>query len=183
MRKNIHAVIACACLTASMLNSAAADPPKTESAPVPDSIKVPATEAFSFAATAKGVQIYECRAKKDDPAQFEWVLKAPEAELFDRDGKRIGKHYAGPTWESNDGSKVLGELKARADAKDTNAIPWLLLGVKKHEGEGVFSKVTSIQRVDTVGGKAPAGGCESASAGKEISVSYTATYYFYVAKP
>ena len=184
MRKNTHAVIACAWLAASMLNSAAADPPKTVSAVVvPDSIKVPATEAFSFAATAKGVQIYECRAKKDDPAQFEWIFKAPEAELFDRDGKRIGKHYAGPTWESNDGSKVLGELKARADAEDTNAIPWLLLGVRKHEGEGVFSKVTSIQRVDTVGGKAPAGGCESATAGKEISVPYSATYYFYVAKP
>jgi hypothetical protein len=183
MKKNTHAVIACAWLAASMLNTAVAEPPKTVSAiVVPDSIKVPATEVFSFAATAKGVQIYECRAKKDEPAQFEWVFKAPEAELFDRD-KRIGKHYAGPTWESSDGSKVLGELKARADAEDTNAIPWLLLGVKKHEGEGVFSKVTSIQRVDTVGGKAPAGGCDSANTGKEISVPYTATYYFYVAKP
>jgi hypothetical protein len=119
MRKNTHAVIACAWLAASMLNSAPADPPKTVLAlVVPDSIKVPATEKFSFAATAKGVQIYECRAKKDDPTQVEWVFKAPEAELFDRDGKRIGKHYAGPTWESNDGSKVLGELKARAAAED-----------------------------------------------------------------
>jgi hypothetical protein len=182
MRKNTYAAIACAWLAASILNAAATDPTKAVSAPVvPDSIKVPAPEEFSFAATAKGVQIYECRAKKDDPAQFEWVFKAPEAELFDRDGKRIGKHYAGPTWESNDGSKVLGELKARADVEDRNAIPWLLLGVKRHEG--VFSKVTSIQRVDTVGGKAPAGGCESASAAKEVSVPYTATYYFYVAKP
>jgi hypothetical protein len=154
MRKNTYAAIACAWLAASILNSAAADPTKAVSAPVvPDSIKVPATETFSFAATAKGLQIYECRAKKDDPARFEWVFKAPEAELFDRNGKKIGKHYAGPTWESNDGSKVLGELKARADAEDRNAIPWLLLGAKKHEGEGVFSKVTSIQRVDTVGGK------------------------------
>ena len=103
--------------------------------------------------------------------------------MFDRDGKVIGRHYAGPTWETNDGSKVVGELKAKADAKDTNAIPWLLLGTKQHEGAGVFSKVTYIHRLDTVGGKAPAQGCDGTSAGKQIRVPYTATYYFYVGKP
>jgi hypothetical protein len=88
MRKNTYTVIACAWLAASILNFAVADPPKTVPAlVVPDSIKVLATDVFAFAATAKGVQIYECRAKKGDPAQFEWVFKAPEAELFDRDGK------------------------------------------------------------------------------------------------
>lgn len=150
---------------------------------VPEDIRVAATEQVSLVLTAKGVQIYECRARKDDAARFEWVFKAPEADLFDWEGKKIGKHYAGPTWESNDGSKVLGEHKAHADARDANAIQWLLIEVKKHEGEGVFSKVTNIQRVDTIGGKAPAGGCEATSIGKEIRVPYTATYYFYIAKP
>jgi hypothetical protein len=183
MKNKIQMVIACAWLATSTVSSAA-NSPNTISAPVvPEVIKAPSTDSPSFAATAKGVQIYECRAKKDNPAQFEWVFKAPEAELFDRGGKKMGKHYGGPTWEANDGSRVLGELKARADGKDTNAIPWLLLGAKKHEGEGVFSKVTSIQRLDTVGGKAPAGGCEATGAGKEIRVPYTATYYFYVATP
>jgi|GEM_PF-1259834 len=149
----------------------------------PEIIKVPVTQQVSLVVVGKGVQIYECRAMKDDPALFEWIFKMPEADLFDLDGKKIGKHYAGPTWESNDGSKVLGEIKARADAKDANAIPWLLLGVKKHEGVGVFSKVTSIQRVDTTGGKPPARGCKSMSAGKEIRVQYMAIYYFYTTKP
>src|SRR3954462_13005027 len=162
MKNNLKAIIACA-WSAALMVGYAAELPKTASAPVvPDVIKVPSTDSFSLATTAKGVQIYECRAKKDDPARFEWVFKAPEADLFDGDGKKIGKHYAGPTWESNDGSKVVGELKARAEAKDTNAIPWLLLGVKKHEGEGVFSKVPGLPRIDTAGGKAPAGGCDGA---------------------
>ena len=141
------------------------------------------TERVARVAAAKGVQIYECQAKKDDPAKFEWAFKGPEADLFDRNGKKVGKHYAGPTWEANDGSKVVGEFKARADAKDASVIPWLLLEAKKCDGKGIFEKVRSIQRVDTVGGKAPAGGCDQTNAGKQLRVPYTATYYFYVAKP
>src|SRR5258708_38972018 len=88
---------------------------------VPDNLKVPATQTLSVVAQATGVQIYECSASKTDPTRFEWVFKAPEAELFDTAGKRIGKHYAGPTWESNDGSKAVGEVKARDDGPDANA--------------------------------------------------------------
>ena len=71
---------------------------------VPDAIKTPATEKLLLTVSAKGVQIYECHAKKDSPGQFEWALKAPEADLFDASGKKIGTHYVGPTWESTDGS-------------------------------------------------------------------------------
>jgi hypothetical protein len=81
------------------------------------------------------VQIYECKPTAN-PARFEWVLRAPEAELFDTSGKKIGKHYAGPTWELSDGSKVIGELRARDDGPDVNAIPWLLLSVKSSAGGG-----------------------------------------------
>jgi hypothetical protein len=70
---------------------------------------------LSVVAQASGVQIYDCSASKADPSKFEWVFRAPEADLFDGTGKKIGKHYAGPTWESNDGSKVIGEVKARDD--------------------------------------------------------------------
>ena len=150
---------------------------------VPDAIKVSPTDTPSFAANAKGVQIYECRAKKDDATQYEWVLKAPEADLFDGRGKKIGRHYGGPTWESSDGSKVVGEVKGSEPSTDANAIPWLLLGAKQHEGNGVFSRVNSVQRLETVGGKAPAGGCDQPSMGKELRVPYSAVYYFYVSKP
>ena len=184
MQNNIlSAAIVCGGL-AVFMPGCATDSSRQVSAPVvPDSIKVPQNEILSFAAGAKGVQIYECRARKDDATQYEWVLKAPEAELFDERGKKIGRHYGGPTWESSDGSKVMGEVKGREPSTDTNAIPWLLLGVKKHEGNGVFSRVSSIQRLETGGGKAPAGGCDQSSLGKELRVPYTAVYYFYVPKP
>ena len=150
---------------------------------VPDSLKVPATQTLSLETRATGVQIYDCKPNKDDPTRFEWVFKAPEADLFDPAGTKIGKHYAGPTWESNDGSKVVGEVKARDDGPDANAIPWLLLGAKSTSGVGVFGQTVSVQRVQTVGGKAPVDGCSQAQAGKESRVPYKAVYYFYVAGP
>ncbi len=90
---------------------------------VPENLKVPAGQTLSLVSPATGVQIYECGAAKADPQRFEWVFKAPEADLFDLSGKKIGKHYAGPTWESNDGSKVVGEVRARDDGPTATAIP------------------------------------------------------------
>jgi hypothetical protein len=149
---------------------------------VPDTLKVSPNETLSFAATAKGVQIYECRAKTNDATEYEWVLKAPEADLFDAQGKRIGRHYGGPTWEGIDGSKVIAEAKAREPSPEKNAIPWLLLVAKKHEGTGVFSRVSSIQRLETMGGKAPAGSPDRSKLGTEVRIPYTAVYYFYTSE-
>ena len=150
---------------------------------LPETLKVPSNQVLSLEAHASGVQIYECKTNKDDPMRFEWVFKFPEAELFDSKGKRIGKHYAGPTWESNDGSKVLGEVKARDNGPDSNAIPWLLLNTKATSGAGVFSQTQSIQRLHTVGGKAPVEGCTRTQAGNEVRVPYNAMYYFYSYRP
>src|SRR5216683_6227846 len=150
---------------------------------VPENLKVPAGQTLSLVSPATGVQIYECGATKTEPARFEWVFKAPEADLFDLSGKKIGKHYAGPTWESNDGSKVVGEVKSRDDGPNANAIPWLLLSAKSTSGVGILGQTASVQRVQTVGGKPPAGGCSEAPAGKEARVPYSAAYYFYVARP
>jgi Protein of unknown function (DUF3455) len=150
---------------------------------VPETLKVPNTQVLSLETQATGVQIYECNASKDDPTRFKWVFKAPEAELFDSAGKKIGRHYAGPTWDSTDGSRVVGEVKARDNGPDPNAIPWLLLSAKSTPGNGVLSQTQSIQRVHTVGGKAPAKGCNQAKVGKETRVAYKAAYYFFVARP
>ena len=146
---------------------------------VADTLKVPSTDALAFVATAKGVQIYECRANKDNPNDYEWVLKAPEADLFDMHGKKIVHHYGGPTWESSDGSKVIGEVKSSEPSTEANAIPWLLLSAKTHEGHGIFSKVNSIQRLETRGGKAPSEGCDQSAMGRQLQVPYTVMYYFY----
>lgn len=150
---------------------------------LPESLRAPPTEVLSLEAAATGVQIYECSAAKDEPTRFEWAFKAPEADLFDSAGRKIGKHYAGPTWESNDGSKVVGVVSTRDNGPDASAIPWLLLSAKSTSGTGVFSRTTSIQRLHTVGGTPPGEGCSEAQAGKVARVGYKATYHFYVAKP
>jgi hypothetical protein len=148
---------------------------------VPDSIKAPEGQIVLTKALAKGVQIYACKAKADDPQQFEWTLKAPEADLFDAAGKKVIKHYGGPTWEAQDGSKIAGTVKAKVDAPDASAIPWLLLTVKSHEGKGSLNDVAYIQRVNTVGGKAPAQGCDASKVGSEVRSPYQSDYYFYQA--
>jgi hypothetical protein len=183
MKRDFSAVIMCGWLAVFLAGCTSNSTFRVSVPVVPETLKVFPGEALSFTAEAKGVQIYECRASKDDAAKFEWVFKAPEADLFDQHGKRIGRHYAGPTWESIDGSKVVGEVKARELSPDANAIPWLLLVARKHEGNGVFTRVTSIQRLETVGGKAPAQGCDQSSHGNEVRVPYSAVYYFYISKP
>jgi hypothetical protein len=148
---------------------------------VPDSLRFPDGQVLVVSARGTGVQIYECIASQDDPSHFSWSLKAPEANLRYRSGKPLGKHYAGPTWEAKDGSKVVGEVVAKADAPDGTAIPWLLLRAKSTSGTGIFGAVLSIQRLRTVGGKAPASGCGRLQSGKETRVSYSADYRFYAA--
>ncbi len=150
---------------------------------VPINIRVPDGQTVLLKALGKGVQIYGCKAKPGDPGKFEWSFKAPEADLTNEHGDKIAKHYAGPTWEANDGSKVVGEKKADAPAPRPGAVPWLLLKAKTNEGTGTFARVTYIQRVDTEGGVAPAAGCDQARVNTEARVDYIANYYFYVPKP
>jgi hypothetical protein len=107
------------------------------------------------------------------------VFVAPEARLADANGTPIGRHYAGPTWEASDGSKVVGVVKAKVDAPDPRSIPWLLLETHSTGKVGVFAKVTSIQRVATVGGIAPSSGCGTATIGKQERVPYQAQYAQY----
>jgi hypothetical protein len=144
---------------------------------IPDRLNPSAGETMTMIVPAKGVQIYECRMSNSQ--QYEWAFVAPDAELFDTTGQRIGKHYAGPHWEAADGSKVVAKLVERADAPKATDIPWLLLGAKSVGGDGAFSKVTSIQRVNTVGGVAPKVGCSQGNAGTPVRVPYTADYYFF----
>jgi hypothetical protein len=166
-----------------LLGASCASPqPPTSMVKVPDKLKPGANESLAMIVPAKGVQIYECRARKDQVGGYEWAFVAPEANLFDARGNRIGRHYTGPHWESTDGSKILGTVKERADAPVADAIPWLLLTAKSVGSEGSFSKVTSIQRVNTVGGVAPKAGCSQAAAGTPARINYTADYYFFTAK-
>jgi hypothetical protein len=144
---------------------------------VPDAIQAPADLQVVLLAHASGSQIYTCQA--DAAGKFGWTLKAPDAELKDDQGKVIGAHFAGPSWKLTDGSQVVGKAAAHVDAEDAASIPWLLVTVTSHAGEGMLSKVTAIQRIHTKNGKAPATGCDESHKNAETKTSYTADYYFY----
>jgi hypothetical protein len=145
---------------------------------VPENLKPPAGEEVILSAHATGSQIYVCQSGADK--KFSWSLKGPEAELADAQGKKIAHHSAGPTWKHIDGSEVTGKLVAKQDAPKADAIPWLLLTAASHTGSGIFSRVTSIQRLHTAGGLPPdANSCTPATNGKESRSAYSADYYFY----
>ncbi len=147
--------------------------PVIELQSTPDNLNV----SLLFQAIGKGVQIYVCMAKPNEPGQFEWKLKTPQANLYADGEDVVAIHYAGPTWQAIDGSKVVGAVVAKADQHD--AIPWLLLRAVSNEGSGLFSEVVYIQRLYTTGGKAPEAGCNQARDQAEVLVPYTAQYLFY----
>jgi hypothetical protein len=168
MRRALDAVVAL------MLVLADRGPAAAEDALLPP----PAGASLVLEVLADGVQIYACEAKGTG---FAWAFKAPEATLVDRQDRLAGRHFAGPTWQGVDGSAVLGEVLAKADAPDATAIPWLLLRAKSHAGSGVLSNVAYIRRAATRGGLAPSTGCDAGHAASEIRIPYAAVYQFYAA--
>jgi hypothetical protein len=148
---------------------------------VPATLLPPATESLKFKVNAVGVQIYICNGKLD--GTFGWTGLAPQANLFNDDGKLLGTHFIGPTWQGNDGSSVVG-AKVAAATIDASAVPWLLLKGVSHAAEsGRFSDVTSVQRLSTVGGIAPTDTCDAThNLGTVVQVPYSAEYFFYEPK-
>ncbi len=181
MKNVLSAALVCACFSLFSTGCTVA-PPKNPD--VPADLKVEANEALVFTAFAEGVQIYSCDSIA--PNQYQWKLNRPEATLSDEKGNKIGTHGKGPFWESNmsatdKGSKVIGDKATLKDypSPDTTAIPRVKLKSKEHTGEGIFGKISTIQRVKTEGGKAPKTIFDKTYAGKELRVPYKATYYFY----
>ena len=121
---------------------------------------------------AQGAQLYECAATKD--GKFAWNFREPIATLLLK-GKTVGRHYAGPNWEYMDGSAVVGKVTGRAPGKTPKDIPWLKLSATSHRGKGMFSDVTTIQRINTSGGQLE-GACSTA--GTFNSVPYSTDYVF-----
>jgi len=143
----------------------------------PDALNPPMDEKLVFQAHATGDQIYTCRP--DASNGFAWTLQAPEATLFDSEDKPVGKHFAGPAWKLVDGSEVKAKLTASAPSPEPDSIPWLLLTAIGHKGSGAMRSVASIQRLHTVGGKAPESGCDAGHEGSKTRSHYAADYYFY----
>ena len=123
------------------------------------------------------MQIYECR--RVDGTQAAWLFIAPEAKLFDEQGRLAGRHSAGPSWQAEDGSRIVGTVVAKIVPQDDDAVPWLLLHTKTAGGAGRFAGVTSVQRIHTSGGTTPARRCDDSSLGRVERVPYTADYVFF----
>jgi hypothetical protein len=122
---------------------------------------------------AEGAQVYECKA--DATGKATWQFREPIATLL-IDGKTVGRHYAGPSWELADGSAIVGKVAGRAPGATAKDIPLLKLEVTSQRGQGRLAGVTTIQRLNTRGGVAD-GPCESV--GAFLSVPYSADYAFY----
>jgi hypothetical protein len=173
------ALVTMVTLVSSIAGSATAQGTPIAVVEVPENLVPPPTAVLLFELGASGVQIYACEADPNDSTSYVWTFKAPEADLFNSRGEVVGTHFAGPTWQGSDGSAVVGAVLERADAPAPGAIPWLLLEAQDHAGSGAFSTTTHIQRLDTVGGVAPAEGCDESHEGEEVRVPYEATYAFY----
>lgn len=148
--------------------------PMTASAaetPLPDAVAAPG-ETVVLSVHAEGAQVYECKAAADGkPA---WAFREPIATLL-VDGKTIGRHYAGPNWEHSDGSAVVGKAVGNAPGATASDIPWLKLEVTSRRGSGVLTGVTTVQRINTQGGKLE-GACDKVGSFK--SAPYAAEYVF-----
>jgi Protein of unknown function (DUF3455) len=142
--------------------------------PVCERIQAPEGSQLAFHAYADGVQIYRWTGTS-------WVLVAPSAVLYADAGLQgaVGIHYGGPTWQSVSGSKVVGTLIDRCNA-DPTAIDWFLLGGVSSDGPGIFDGVTFIERINTVGGRAPS--YPGNFVGEVVNIAYQAEYFFYRSK-
>jgi Protein of unknown function (DUF3455) len=138
---------------------------------LPDAIAAPG-ESVVLSVHAEGAQVYECKAASD--GKLAWAFREPIATLL-LDGKTVGRHYAGPNWEHSDGSAVVGKVAGSAPGATANDIAWLKLAVISQRGSGVLTGVTTVQRINTRGGKLD-GACDKA--GAFSSAPYSAEYVF-----
>jgi hypothetical protein len=160
----IKFAVPCLLLAAMIGPAGAADP-------LPAAIAAPG-EAVVLSVHAEGAQVYDCKAGTD--GKLAWTFREPIATLFS-DGKTIGRHYAGPNWELSDSSAVVGKVIGNAPGATANDIAWLKLEVASRRGSGVLTPVTTVQRINTHGGKLD-GACDKA--GEFKSAPYSADYVF-----
>ena len=151
-------------LTASLVSASA-------QTALPDAIAAPG-EKIVLTLHAEGAQVYECKSAGE--GKLAWAFREPIATLL-LDGKTVGRHYSGPTWEHIDSSVVVGKAVGNAPAETASDIPWLKLTVTSGRGTGIFSGVTTVQRINTVGGKLE-GACDKP--GTYRNAPYSADYVF-----
>jgi Protein of unknown function (DUF3455) len=152
------------CLSTSILTASA-------QTTLPEAIAAP-DETIVLTLHAEGAQVYECKGGSD--GKLAWAFREPIATLL-LDGKTVGRHYAGPNWEHIDSSAVVGKAVGNAPGATPNDIPWLKLTVTSGCGTGILSGVTTVQRINTSGGKLE-GACDKP--GTYRDAPYSADYVF-----
>lgn len=145
-------------------------------AEIPPQIRPPAGSTAVLTTHAEGYQIYQCGLGKGG---YAWLLQAPDAKLLDNRGQVVGNHYSGPIWEYKEGSRIVGQIINKIDVDPDSSISWLLVKVIAHKGQGAFSNVSYINRINTNGGLPPRDGCDANHPGSEKRIAYTADYVFY----
>ncbi len=149
-------------------------------AAAPPVLSVPSGAVMKVSLEGRGMQVYTCAAKAGIAA-YGWTFTAPSAVLVDpQGGDPEGRHYAGPTWEAIDGSRVIGHLRAKSPSPGEEGVDWLLFDGTP-SGQGEFGRIVYVRRVATRGGKMPTTGCDADHLGETEGVPYSATYEFYTA--
>jgi hypothetical protein len=147
---------------------------------IPDILKVPEGNELLLRAKGIGAQIYKCPVSTNSKATPHAILLTSDEDERDL----VAIHFEGPTWQSFDGSSVVGDAQnaKHFTSPDQDGVDWLLLPAQSTTGNGLFSRVTYIQRLFTDGGKPPAQACDQANGQTQVPVQYSAEYRFYTAK-
>jgi hypothetical protein len=141
---------------------------------VPPELQPPAGQKVVLDVVGKGVQIYDCNT-----TTLAWTFREPAAVLYGHRHRPVGIHFRGPTFESFDGSSVVGAVQAtKPSPTPEKNIAWLLLAATSNQGDGVLAQVDFVQRLETRGGVAPGGTCDPA-ADRTVAVPYRARYVFW----
>jgi hypothetical protein len=141
-------------------------------------LRAPAAEEAAFMLAGNGVHIYQCKAQATRPDAFAWFFVAPDVALSQA-GTPAATHTAANQWDSARDPSSVSAVPVAAQAAGGDNLPWALMRARPAGEDGLFAGVTSIQRVRTAGGAAPATGCDAARVGEEVRVAFSAEYYFY----
>jgi hypothetical protein len=143
---------------------------------LPSAVTVPPGHKEAMTLKAVGTMNYECRARAGMSGAYGWVLNAPDASLRHWSGLRVGRYYGGPTWAYRDGSRLTARLIAASPAGKSAIQLWQASSI---EGEGEFSGVTYIQRINATGGELPTAPCTESAVGRGHKVEFAAEFVFY----
>jgi hypothetical protein len=176
--------------------------------PVPENLEVEDGNVVFLVGHGVGTQNYVCAPSATSVTGFAFSLFTPQATLFDDAGEQLITHFFSPnndplvkppeagtirvTWEdSRDTSRIWAFLLEQSTDEDfvrRDSVAWLKLKTSGVDvgptGGDRLTKTTFVQRLNTVGGLAPASGCSTfEDLGRRVFVPYFADYFFYKKSP